>query len=204
MIIKKLEFVKNVTSRFKLIMKRFQEKYQKEIAPLLKKEWQLDNIAAVPMIEKVIVSMGIAQDYEDKAALLKAKESLRLITGQKPEVCRAKKSIADFSLRQGAPIGLKVTLRRGKMGDFLDKFFNIVLPQVKDFRGLSLNSFDGHGNYSIGLTENIVFPEVSYDKMDRARSLEITIVTNTVRDDWAKRLLELSGAPFEKEENEKN
>jgi len=185
-------------------MKRFQEKYQKEVVPLLKKEWQLDNNAAVPKVEKVIVNMGIAQDYEDKTALLKAQESLQWITGQKPEICRAKKSIADFSLRQGAPIGLKVTLRREKMGDFLDKFFNIVLPQVKDFRGLSLDSFDGHGNYSIGLVENIVFPEVSYDKMDRARSLEITVVTNTSRDDWAKRLLELLGAPFEKKKKRKN
>ncbi len=181
-------------------MDNFWQKYKKEAVPFLKKELGLDNDMAVPKVCKVVVNMGIAADSDNKEALEQAKESLFLITGQKPKVNQAKKSISGFSLRKGVPIGLSVTLRKRHLGDFLDKLFHLVLPQVKDFRGLPLSAFDGHGNYTIGLKENTLFPEVDYDKIDRPRSLEVTIVTNTDNDKGAKALLEFMGAPFEKNE----
>ncbi|MGI6278396.1 MAG: 50S ribosomal protein L5 [Patescibacteria group bacterium] len=181
-------------------MDNFWQKYKKEAAPFLKKELGLDNDMAVPKVCKVVVNMGIAADSDNKEALKRAKESLFLITGQKPKVNQAKKSISGFSLRKGAPIGLSVTLRKRYLGDFLDKLFHLVLPQVKDFKGLPLSAFDGHGNYTIGLKENTLFPEVDYDKIDRPRSLEVTIVTNTDSDKGARALLKFMGAPFEKHE----
>ncbi len=183
-----------------LIMDNFWQRYQKQIVPVLAKELGLENKMAVLKVVKVVVNMGIAADNENKEALEKAKESLALITGQKPRVNLAKKSISGFSLRKGAPIGLSVTLRKKRLGDFLDKLFKLVLPQVKDFRGLSLNSFDGQGNYTLGLRENTLFPELDYDKIDRPRSLEITIVTNSRSDEEARKLLEAIGAPFEKKQ----
>ena len=177
----------------------FREKYKKKIIPQLMKEFRLKNKMAVPKVVKVVVSMGIVADKGNQEAMEQAKKALALITGQKPLVCCAKKSISSFSLRIGDPIGLKVVLR-GKRGDsFLNKLFNIVLPQVKDFRGLSLKSFDSGGNYTLGLKENTVFPEIEYDKMDQSRGLEITIVTSAKDIGKAKRLLELLGAPFQKE-----
>ncbi len=180
-------------------MDNFWQRYQKEALPVLVRELGLASKMAVPKVVRVIVNMGVAADKDNKEALEKAKESLFLITGQKPKVNQAKKAISSFSLRAGAPVGLSVTLRRQRLGDFLDKLFHLVLPQVKDFKGLSLSSFDGRGNYTIGLRENILFPEVDYDKIDRPRGLEITIVTSTNSDEEARKLLETMGAPFEKE-----
>ena len=181
-------------------MDNFWTKYKNQILPILIKDLKLGNEMAAPRVVKVVVNMGVAADSDNKEALERAKESLFLITGQVPKVNQAKKSISGFSLRAGMPIGLSVTLRKRPLGDFLDKLFHLVLPQVKDFRGLSLSSFDGRGNYSIGLKENTLFPEIDYDKIDRPRSLEITIVTNTDDDQKAEKLLELAGAPFEKKE----
>ena len=183
-------------------MLRLKKKYQKEVVPQLMKEFKLKNEMAVPRVVKIVVSMGIVADKGNQEAIEQAKKVLALITGQKPLVCCAKKSISGFSLRVGDPIGLKVTLRGERRDDFLDKLFNVVLPQVKDFRGLSLKGFDNGGNYTLGLKENIVFPEIEYDKIDRPRGLEITIVTNSGDSGKAKRLLELLGAPFQKEEKQ--
>ena len=163
------------------------------------KEFKLKNKMAVPKVVKIVVSMGIVADKGNQEAMKQAKKVLALITGQRPLVCCAKKSISSFSLRAGDPIGLKVILRGEWRDSFLDKLFNVVLPQVKDFRGLSLKGFDGSGNYTLGLKENIVFPEIEYDKIDRSRGLEITIVTNSGDNEKAKRLLELLGAPFERQ-----
>jgi len=181
---------------------RLKKKYQKKVVPQLMKEFKLKNEMAVPRVVKIVVSMGIVADKGNQEAIEQAKKVLALITGQKPLVCCAKKSISGFSLRVGDPIGLKVTLRGERRDDFLDKLFNVVLPQVKDFRGLSLKGFDNGGNYTLGLKENIVFPEIEYDKIDRPRGLEITIVTNSGDSGKAKRLLELLGAPFQKEEKQ--
>ncbi len=180
-------------------MLRLKQKYQKEVVPQLMREWHLKNKLAVPRVVRVVVNMGIAADKNDREARERAEKVLAMITGQKPRLCCAKKSISGFSLRAGDPVGLKVTLRGERKNSFLDKLFHIVLPQVKDFRGLSLRGFDGHGNYTLGLKENIVFPEVEYDKIDRPRGLAITIITDAGDDEKAKRLLELSGAPFEKQ-----
>jgi len=185
-------------------MDNFWQKYQKQVVPALAKELGLKNQMAVPKVIKVVVNMGVASDSDNKEALERAKESLFLITGQKPKVNQAKKSISSFSLRKGAPIGLSVILRRARLGDFLDKLFHLVLPQVKDFRGLSLSAFDGQGNYTIGLKENTLFPEIDYDKIDRPRGLEVTIVTDAGNDEKARKLLEAMGAPFEKEEKDKH
>jgi len=178
-------------------MLQLKERYEKEVVPQLMKEFKFKNKMAVPKVVKVVVSMGITADKGNREAIEQAKKALALITGQKPLVCRAKKSISGFSLRAGDAIGLKVVLRGERKDSFLDKLFNVVLPQIKDFRGLSLESFDGGGNYTLGLKENIVFPEIEYDKIDRPRGLEITIVTNSGDSEKAKRLLELLGAPFE-------
>lgn len=181
-------------------MAKFWTKYQQEVLPTLAKELGRDNPMSLPRVVKVVVNMGVATDADNREALKQAQESLFLITGQKPRVNPARKSISSFSLRKGAPIGLSVTLRRQKLADFLDKLFNLVLPQVKDFRGLPLKGFDGRGNYTLGLAENTLFPELDYDKIDRPRGLEVTIVTSTDSDQESRRLLELSGAPFEKED----
>lgn len=183
-----------------MIMKKFNVRYQEEVLPKLKEELGIENDLDVPRVEKVVVNMGVAEEANDKEALEKVRQSLALMTGQQPVVCRAKRSIANFSLRAGDPIGLKSTLRGERLGDFLDKLFHVVLPQVKDFRGLSRDSFDGSGNYTIGFEENTVFPELDYDKIDQPRPLEVTIVTSTDSDDEAERLLGLLDAPFEKED----
>jgi len=179
-------------------MLNIREKYEKRVVPQLMKEFKLKNKMAAPKVVKVVVSMGIVADKGNKEAIEQAKKALALITGQKPLVCCAKKSISGFSLIVGDLIGLKVTLRNERRDGFLDKLFNIVLPQVKDFRGLLLKGFDNGGSYTLGLRENTIFPEIEYDKIDRSRGLEITIVTNSGDSEKAKRLLELLGAPFEK------
>lgn len=157
------------------------------------------NLKKYDKIEKVIVSMGIGEAAHDKKVLEAAMADLMAITGQKPKVCRARASEAGFKIRKGDPIGLKVTLRKKRMEDFLKKLFHIVLPRLKDFQGVSLKGFDGRGNYSLGIPEQIVFPEIDYSKIDKIRGLGITIVTNTGSDERAKELLVKMGMPFEKE-----
>ena len=176
------------------------EKYQKEVVPQLIKEFGFKNKLAVPKVEKVIVNMGIGEGARDKKVIVKPSEDLALITGQKPKIAKARISEAAFRLREGAPIGLVVSLRGQRMEAFLEKLFRVVLPRLRDFQGVPLKSFDGHGNYNLGITEMIVFPEVDYSKSDQSWGLQITIVTNTNKDEESKRLLELLGMPFEKEE----
>jgi large subunit ribosomal protein L5 len=152
-------------------------------------------------VEKVVVNIGLGEAAHDKNVIEVASRDLMAITGQKPVICRARASISGFKIRKGDPVGLKVTLRGKRMRDFLTKLFTIVLPRLRDFQGVSLKSFDGRGNYSLGIPEQIVFPEIDYSKIDKIRGLEITIVTNTGSDDKAKELLELMGMPFEKIQN---
>jgi len=179
-------------------MSRLQKKYQKNISSILKKEFKISNSLAVPRVLKVIINVGVGEIAHDKRALKKAKETLEAITGQKALVCCAKKAIADFKLKEGSPVGLKVTLRRRRMYQFLDKLFCLALPQVRDFQGVKREAFDQQANYTLGLKEQIIFPEVDYDKIDKVRGLEITIVTSTKDKKQALRLLELMGMPFEK------
>ena len=174
------------------------KKYQEKIAPKLAKELGLANVLAAPRMEKIIINVGLSEAMEDKKVLETASNNLAVITGQKPKVTKARQSIAGFKLRAGQPIGLMVTLRGQRMYDFFEKLVTVVLPRLRDFQGVSLKSFDGQGNYSLGILEQIVFPEVDYAKVDKVRGLEITIVTNAQTDEKSKRLLELLGMPFEK------
>ena len=180
-------------------MNRMKERYQKDIVPVLMKEFSLDNIMQVPRISKVTVNIGMGEARENPKALDAAVSDITQITGQKPIVTKAKKAIANFKLREGMLNGIKVTLRGEKMWSFLDRLMNIVLPRVRDFRGVSPNSFDGRGNYSLGLKEQIIFPEIEYDKIDKLRGLEITVVTTARNDDEARKMLELLGMPFRKD-----
>lgn len=179
------------------------EKYQREIAPKLAKELSLTNTLAAPRMEKIVVNIGLGEALQDKKILEAVSADLAVITGQKPKVAAARKSIAGFKLRAGQPIGLMVTLRGKRMYDFFEKLTKIVLPRLRDFQGVSLKSFDGQGNYSLGIPEQIVFPEIDYAKIDKVRSLEVTIVTNAKADEKAKRLLELLGMPFVKIQTKK-
>ncbi|KKQ97894.1 MAG: 50S ribosomal protein L5 [Candidatus Woesebacteria bacterium GW2011_GWA1_39_12] len=176
---------------------RFKEKYEKEIVPLLSKELGIDNKMALPKISKVIVNMGIGDTLKNKELVENSAKDLASITGQKPQMRLAKVSVASFGIRRGMLVGLKVTLRKEKMYAFLDKLFSVTLPRLRDFRGLSVDSFDAHGNYTLGLTENSIFPEIDTAK-SQIRGLEVTIVTNTDNKEVSKRLLELMGTPFEK------
>lgn len=170
--------------------------YLEKVRPALLKELQLKNLMAVPRVIKIVINVGLKEAAQKKELIEEASQEVALITGQKPIPTKAKKSIAGFKLTKGAAIGLKVTLRGRKMYDFLDKLFNLVLPQVKDFKGLSRKSFDGQGNYTLGMEEQLVFPEIDYSKIKTARGMEITIVTNAKTDEGAEKLLELMGAPF--------
>lgn len=175
------------------------ERYQKEIAPALYKELKLGNVMEVPRISKVVVNIGMGEALENAKALEAAVGDLVKITGQKPILIKARKSIANFKLREGREIGIKVTLRGERMWSFLDRLMNIGLPRVRDFRGISPNAFDGRGNYTLGLREQLVFPEIEYDKIDKLRGLEITIVTTARTDEHARELLAMLGMPFRKE-----
>lgn len=175
------------------------KKYQEEIIPKLAKELGLKNRLAMPKVEKVVINLGIGEGTIDKGVIEKASQDLAVITGQKPKVAKARASIAGFKLRAGAPIGLVVSLRGEKMYNFLEKLFKIVLPRLRDFQGLSIKSFDGRGNYNLGISEYTIFPEIDYSKVEKVRGLEITIVTNTDDNQKATRLLELLGMPFMKE-----
>jgi len=198
--IKKSEFAKNV--RKKLIqnkMNRLQEKYQKEIMPKLKKEFDIKNDMAVPKPEKVTVNMGVGSAVKNKELRESLAKDISIITGQRPSVRLAKISVAGFSLRQGMPVGLAVTLRGDKMYSFLDRLFSIVLPRLRDFRGLSRKSLDSQGNYTIGMKEHTIFPEIDSAKSN-AHGMEITIVTNSKDAIKSEKLLEYLGMPFEKKE----
>lgn len=175
---------------------RLREKYSQDIAPAMMKQFNYKNVMQVPRIEKVVVNMGLGESISNARALDNAVNDLTSIVGQKPMINRAKKSIAAFKLRAGMPIGASVTLRGVKMYEFLDRLINVALPRVRDFNGVSAKAFDGHGNYTLGLKEQILFPEIDYDKVDRLRGMEVTIVTSANTDEEGKQLLTLFGMPF--------
>ena len=177
-------------------MNRLKEKYQKEVIPALLEKFSYKNVMQVPKIEKVIINMAVGDAVGNPKALEAAIGDLTLITGQKPIVTRAKKSLAAWKLRQGMAIGCKVTLRSTRMYEFLDKFMNVALPRVRDFRGVSSKSFDGRGNYAIGLKEQLIFPEIEYDKIDKIRGMDIVVVTTAHTDEEAREFLALMGMPF--------
>jgi len=177
---------------------RLKEKYGKEVVPALKEQLVLENVNEVPRLEKIVVNMGVGAAVQDSKQLDAAIEDLRLITGQQPTITRAKKSIAGFKIREGMPIGAKVTLRGDRMWEFMDRLLATAIPRVRDFRGLNPNSFDGRGNYSMGVTEQLIFAEVDYDKVDRVRGMDITFVTTGKTDEAAKALLDAFGFPFKR------
>jgi len=175
------------------------ERYQKEIAPALQKSLNLRNPMEVPRLSKVVVNVGVGEALDNAKALEAAVNDIIQITGQKPVVTKARKSIANFKLREGRAIGVKVTLRGERMWAFLDRLMNVALPRVRDFRGVSPNAFDGRGNFTLGLREQLVFPEIDYDKIDKLRGMEVSIVTTARTDDEGRQLLQMLGMPFKKE-----
>jgi large subunit ribosomal protein L5 len=175
------------------------DRYVNEIAPALMKSLNLENVMEIPRVQKVVVNIGVGEALDNAKALDAAVADMNQITGQKPIVTKARRSIAAFKLREGRAIGVKVTLRGERMWSFLDRLMNVALPRVRDFRGISPNSFDGRGNYTLGLREQLVFPEIEYDKIDKLRGLEITIVTTARNDDEARQLLTMLGMPFRKD-----
>jgi len=175
---------------------RLQEEYWANVTPQLKSRLGYDNIMQLPKLEKIVLSVGLGEAIQDAKALEAAGRDLATISGQRPVTTKAKKSIATFKLRAGMPVGMMVTLRGKRMYDFFDKLVNTVLPRFRDFHGISRDSFDGRGNYSLGIKEQIVFPEIDYDKIDKIRGLEVTVVTTAKNDDEARALLELMGMPF--------
>ncbi len=177
-------------------MDRLQEKYQNEVVPELNKKFGYKNVMELPKIEKIIINMGVGEAVGNPKALDAAVSDLTIISGQKPLLTRAKKSLAAWKLREGMPIGCKVTLRGTRMYQFLDKFMNVALPRVRDFRGVSDKAFDGRGNYAVGLKEQLIFPEIEYDKIDKIRGMNIVIVTTAKKDEEARELLKLMGMPF--------
>lgn len=177
-------------------MPRLKELYQEQVIPALKKELGYTNVMQVPRLEKVVVNIGMGEALQNAKSLDAAVQDMMTITGQKPIITRARKSIAAFKLRAGNPIGVKVTLRGDRMWDFLDRLVNVALPRQRDFRGISPDAFDGRGNYSLGLREQLVFPEIDYDKIDRIRGMEITIVTSAETDEEGYYLLRHLGMPF--------
>jgi len=172
------------------------EHYKNNVAPALMNKFQYKSVMQIPKIEKVVVNIGLGEARDNPKVLEAALGDLAKITGQKPIVTKAKKSVANFKIRQGMSIGVKVTLRRERMYDFIDKLFNIALPRVRDFQGINPNSFDGRGNYSLGVKEQIIFPEIEYDKIDKVRGMDICFVTTAKTDEEARELLRLMGAPF--------
>ena len=177
-------------------MDRLQEKYINEVVTALTEKFGYKNVMELPKIAKIIINMGVGEAVGNPKALDAAVNDLTIIAGQKPILTRAKKSLAAWKLRQGMPIGAKVTLRGVRMYQFLDKFMNVALPRVRDFRGISANSFDGRGNYAIGLKEQLIFPEIEYDKIDKLRGMNIVVVTTAKTDEEARELLKLMGMPF--------
>ena len=181
-------------------MNRMQEKYNNEVVPALRKAFDLKNIMQVPRITKVVVNIGMGEAMDNPKAMEAAVSDLTTITGQKPVMTKARKSIANFKLREGRLIGTKVTLRGDRMWSFLDRLLNTALPRVRDFRGVSGNAFDGRGNYTLGLRDQLIFPEIEYDKIDKLRGMEVTIVTTAKDDDQARTMLQMLGMPFSKKE----
>ncbi|RDW21841.1 50S ribosomal protein L5 [Oceanobacillus arenosus] len=179
-------------------MNQLQQKYQDEIAPSLMNKFNYKSVMQVPKIEKVVINMGVGDAVQNSKALDSAVEELTLISGQKPLITRAKKSIAGFRLREGMPIGTKVTLRGERMYDFLQKLVSVSLPRVRDFRGISKKAFDGRGNYTLGVKEQLIFPEINYDKVNKVRGMDIVIVTTSNTDEEARELLAQLGMPFQK------
>ncbi len=177
-------------------MARLREKYQKEIAPALAKEFDIRNPMAIPKLEKIVVNMGLGEASGNSKILDVATEELKSITGQKPVITKAKKSIAAFKLRQGMQIGAMVTLRGARMYEFLDRLISVALPRVRDFRGISAKAFDGRGNYTLGIREQLIFPEIDFNKVDKTRGMNISIVTSARNDDEARSLLKALGMPF--------
>jgi large subunit ribosomal protein L5 len=181
-------------------MNRMQERYNNDVVPALRKAFDLKNIMQVPRILKVVVNIGMGEALDNPKALESAVSDLTTVTGQKPVMTKARKSIANFKLREGRLIGTKVTLRGDRMWAFLDRLLSTALPRVRDFRGVSPNAFDGRGNYTLGLRDQLIFPEIEYDKIDKLRGMEVTIVTTAKNDDQARALLQLLGMPFSKKE----
>ncbi|KUP04632.1 50S ribosomal protein L5 [Bacillus coahuilensis m2-6] len=179
-------------------MNRLKEKYVKEITPALVSKFNYSSVMEVPKVEKIVVNMGVGEAVANSKALDVAVEELQTITGQKPVITRAKKSIAGFRLREGMPIGAKVTLRGERMYEFLDKLISVSLPRVRDFRGVSKKAFDGRGNYTLGIKEQIIFPEIDYDKVSKIRGMDIVIVTTANSDEESRELLTQIGMPFQK------
>ncbi len=175
---------------------RLKERYQKEVGPAIAKEFGIKNPMAIPRVKKVVLNMGMGEAIANAKILDTATEELRTITGQKPVITKAKKSIASFKLRQGMPIGVMVTLRGDRMYEFLDRFVSIALPRVRDFRGVSPKAFDGRGNYTIGVREQLIFPEIDFNKVDKLRGMNITIITSARNDEQARALLKGLGMPF--------
>lgn len=179
-------------------MNRLQERYKSEILPSLMEKFNYNSVMQVPKIEKIVINMGVGEAVTNSKVLDTAVEELTAIAGQKPVITRAKKSIAGFKLREGMPIGSKVTLRGERMYDFLDKLISVSLPRVRDFRGVSKKSFDGRGNYTLGVKEQLIFPEIDYDKVNKVRGMDIVIVTTANTDEEARELLTQVGIPFQK------
>ncbi len=179
-------------------MPRLKDKYQKEILPQMVKEFKYTSVMQAPRLEKICINIGVGEAVQTPKAIEAAQRDLEIITGQKVVTTRAKKSISNFKLREGMPIGCRVTLRRKNMYEFLDRFMSLALPRVRDFRGVPTKSFDGRGNYSVGIKEQLIFPEIDYDKIDRLRGLTITFSSSAKTDEECRRLLELFGMPFQK------
>ena len=174
------------------------ETFKNEIAPALMKKFEYKSVMQIPKLDKIVINVGCGEARENSKVVDAIINDLQIITGQRPVVCRAKKSVANFKLREGMPIGVKVTLRGDRMYEFLERFFNLALPRVRDFRGINPNSFDGRGNYAMGVKEQLIFPEIEYDKIDAVRGMDICFVTTANTDEEARELLTLMGAPFEK------
>ena len=179
-------------------MPRLKDRYRDEIVPAMQKEFNYSNVNQVPRITKIVVNVGLGEALQNAKALERTTGDVMTITGQRPVVTRARKSIATFRLREGNPVGTKVTLRGNRMWDFLDRLLNIALARQRDFRGVSPDSFDGRGNYTLGLAEQLVWPEIEYDKIDKVRGMEVSIVTTAANDEEGRRLLDLMGMPFKR------
>ena len=179
-------------------MNRLEQRYKEQVVPALMKQFQYSSIMQAPKIEKVVINVGVGDAIANPKAMEEVVAEITQICGQKPIVTKAKKSIANFKLREGMPVGAKVTLRGDKMWEFLDRLFNVALPRVRDFRGISANAFDGRGNYALGIKEQLIFPEIEYDKIDKIRGMDIVICTTAQTDEEARELLTLVGAPFER------
>ncbi len=179
-------------------MARLKEMYKSDVAPALMKKYSYKSVMEIPKLEKIVINVGAGEARENSKVIDAISRDIATITGQKPYICKARKSVANFKLREGMNIGVKVTLRGERMYEFVDRFFNVALPRVRDFRGINPNSFDGRGNYNMGLKEQLIFPEIEFDKIDKVRGMDICFVTTAKTDEEARELLTLMGAPFSK------